>query len=151
VSDDRLHVTLRFFGDTAPDREQAIIRAMQKISFEPFALQLRGVGHFPPRREARILWVGIDDQPVLLRLQSNIERACVNAGFSPDRRKFSPHITVARLTGVSPDRVAQFIVTNSLFATEHFEIHEFHLYSSCLGKDGAKYTKEVTFLSSRRN
>ncbi|MCX7727637.1 MAG: RNA 2',3'-cyclic phosphodiesterase [Chitinispirillaceae bacterium] len=145
MSEEQLHITLKFLGELTASQEETLIKAMSTISFSPFSLRLKGVGYFPPRQEPKILWVGIEEEAALFKLYSLIETACVRAGFERDKRKFSPHITVARLNGSSPERVASYLVTNSLFSTESFEVTEFHLYSSHLSKDGAKYLKEVTF------
>ena len=146
MGEEQLHITLRFYGETPPDRVDALINALQSIAaVAPFTLRLKGAGQFPPRGAARILWVGIAVEEQLMRLAALAENASVKAGFEPERRKFSPHITVARLSAVSPDRVAEFIVENSLFATEPFEIRAFHLYASHLGKSGATHTREASF------
>ncbi|MBN1575258.1 MAG: RNA 2',3'-cyclic phosphodiesterase [Chitinispirillaceae bacterium] len=145
MREEQLHITLRFYGETSPDREESLVKALEGIASPPFPLRLKGVGHFPPRGEPRILWVGIAAQELLMRLASRVENVSVKAGFAHEKRSFSPHITVARLHGVSPDRVAQYLVGNSLFSTEPFEVRDFHLYASHPGKAGATYTREVSF------
>ncbi len=145
MGEQQLHITLRFYGDVPPDRENALVNALRAVTFPPFSLRLKGVGHFPPRREARLLWVGIAPEPLLLKLHSLVENASVKAGCEREGRRFSPHITVARLGSSAPDRVAQYLTVNNLFATEPFEVNGFHLYSSRLGKAGAHYTREASF------
>ena len=145
MREEQLHITLRFYGETPGDREDVLVKALGNIAEPPFSLRLKGVGHFPPRGEPRILWVGIAAQERLMRLASLIENVSVKTGFERERRNFSPHLTVARLHRVSPDRVAQYLVGNSLFSTEPFEVRDFHLYASHLGKAGATYTKEASF------
>lgn len=150
MAENELHCTLRFYGATAPDREQSLVSALRSINATPFLLRCKGVGYFPPRKDPTVLWIGLaDDNGMLARLQSSIERTSVAAGFSPEPRKFTPHITVARLNGVSPDRVAGYILANSLFTTAPFESTGFHLYASHLGKSGATYTREYTFSTVR--
>jgi 2'-5' RNA ligase len=145
MTDEQLHLTLRFYGETPPEREEALFRALSGIRSAPFSLRLKGAGQFPPRGEARILWVGVAPEERLMRLAAQVENASVAAGFERERRNFSPHITVARLNAASPERVAMFLVENSLFATEPFEVQSFHLYASHLNKSGAHYTREATF------
>lgn len=145
MTGEQLHITLRFFGETSAVQEEVLVKALGKISLPHFQLSLKGTGHFPPRKETRILWIGTAHQPLLLQLQTLIEKASVRCGFKHERRRFSPHLTVARLNGAHPDRIARYIVGNSLFMSEPFEIHAFHLYSSHLGKEGARYTREATF------
>ncbi|MBN1308503.1 MAG: RNA 2',3'-cyclic phosphodiesterase [Chitinispirillaceae bacterium] len=145
MSEKQLHITLRFYGATPPEREEDLIKALQEIAVPPFPLRLKGVGHFPPRGEPRILWAGIAPEKRLVWLASLVENVSVKAGFAREKRAYAPHITVARLHGVSHDRVAQYLVSNSLFLTEPFEVRDFHLYASHLGKAGATYDREVSF------
>lgn len=145
VDEENIHLTLRFCGESSPHREQALIGALGKIPFSPFSLSCHGAGQFPSGTQAKILWVGTNTNQALFSLQNKIEQACRNAGYMPEGRNFSPHVTVARCKSAPADRTARFIVANSLFSTEPFEIRSFHLYSSHLGKSGARYHKEASF------
>ena len=146
IDEARLHCTLRFIGNTPPHIEESLIFALRSIHINPFSVTLKATGFFPPRKEPRILWVGIDNAAALIHLQQKIEKACVSIGLPPETRNYHPHITVARLKRVPMEKVAHYIVTNSLFSTEPFEISQFHLYSSHLGKQKAQYEKIVSFL-----
>ena len=97
VSPAELHLTLRFIGEVDHERLSAIRSALSGISFAAFSLALRGVGHFPPGRRPRVLWVGMDPSQSLMLLQQELELALIEAGVTPDERRFSPHITLARL------------------------------------------------------
>jgi 2'-5' RNA ligase len=145
MREEQLHLTLRFYGETSTDQEESLMKALAKITLPPFFLSLKGTGFFPPRKEARILWIGTAQQPLLLRLQALVEKSSVACGFARDRRRFFPHISVARLKAAHPDRIARYLVENSLLKSELFEVRAFHLYSSHLGKEGAHYIREVTF------
>ena len=113
----------------------------------PFDFSIRGVGHFPPRKDPKILWVGIDKCDNLAQLNVKIGRALRLAGVTFDERKFHPHITVARLKERTPlADIAGFLVANTLFrAARPVPVNAFHLYSSMLSRDGAEHTKEETF------
>ncbi len=143
--ENQLHITLRFYGETSPEKEAVLINSLRSISQPPFSIRLKGVGYFPPRGEPRILWVGVTPHEQIMRLASQIENVSVKSGFEREKRNFSPHITVARLHSVSRERVAQYLISNSLLSSEIFEVRTFHLYSSHLGKAGATYTKEASF------
>lgn len=145
VDDAQLHLTLRFIGDVDPINSEKVIRALSSAVTASFNLILQGVGHFPPRREPKILWVGVSKCTELLRLQNKIERAIISTGIAPDTRKFHPHITVARLNGSPAEKVAQFLAGNSLFKTEQFEVSQFHLYNSHLRKEGAYHEKIASY------
>ncbi|MDR2728376.1 MAG: RNA 2',3'-cyclic phosphodiesterase [Chitinispirillales bacterium] len=143
--ENQLHLTLRFIGDVNEDTAQTIDNSLRTVKFAPFTMQLQSVGFFPPRKEPRILWCGIVKNENLIRLQKHVEHAVITAGLPHADRKFSPHITVARLCGSPPQKLAGFISANSLFKTEPFLVSEFCLYSSVLKREGAVHTKEAGY------
>ena len=145
MDEEHLHLTLRFIGDTQHDTADRIKNALRSISGPSFSLKIKNVGFFPPRRDPRILWVGLAESEDLIRLQSKIERKVVLLGLAPEGRKFHPHVTVARLNGTPAIKVAQYVTQNSLFVTEPFTVSAVHLYASTLHKDGSHYIKEETF------
>src|SRR5262245_27980541 len=94
-----LHLTLRFFGEVAPERAESLgAKLAEALAGLPaFELELRGGGVFPDRGRPRVLWVGVAHPPqALFDLVSRAE-ACARAlGFTQEDRPFSPHLTVAR-------------------------------------------------------
>lgn len=145
MTDEQIHLTLRFIGEVDSLVENKIIDALGKISVSPFTITLKGIGFFPPRKEPRVLWMGIQENELLLRIQKQIERAITSLGIKPDSRKFYPHITIARLSDPHREKIARFISENNLFATKPFEVSEFYLYRSYSGKEVSHYVKEATF------
>jgi 2'-5' RNA ligase len=135
----QLHITLRFIGEVDNIITEKIANSLKSALISPFNLTLKGVGHFPPRKIPRILWVGIADNLELIRLQNKIERSVTSTGIEADTRKFHPHITIARLNAAPPEKVALFLSANSLFTTEPFEVSQYHLYCSHLTKEGAHH------------
>ncbi|MCU0609372.1 MAG: RNA 2',3'-cyclic phosphodiesterase [Chitinispirillaceae bacterium] len=142
---EQLHLTLRFIGEVPGDTFTRVEHALRSVRGPSFSLAVKSVGFFPLRGIPEILWAGISENEELLRLQARIERAVIGAGIEPDRRKFHPHITLARLHETSPAKTAQFITAHSLFMTETFEVSGFQLYSSVLLKEGAHHTVEERF------
>jgi RNA 2',3'-cyclic 3'-phosphodiesterase len=145
IEEGQLHLTLRFIGDTDEPTKQRIVNALKSVSVQPFTISIKGVGFFPPRKEPRILWVGVSASEELLRLQGKIERTLVSIGISSEDRKFHPHITIARLSGSPHEKIAQFLTSNSLLSTENFSVTEYHLYESFLRKEGALHVREATY------
>jgi 2'-5' RNA ligase len=144
--ENQLHLTLRFIGDVDGKAAADIDSALRKIKFEPFNMRLKSTGFFPPRGEPRILWCGVEANDELMRLRKHIERALVTEAKLPsDPKKFHPHITIARLNGSPPQKLADFMTTNALFESEEFEVPEFCLYSSVLKRDGALHIKETQY------
>ncbi|MFP4014402.1 MAG: RNA 2',3'-cyclic phosphodiesterase [Chitinispirillaceae bacterium] len=145
TQDPQLHLTLRFIGEVSEDTAARVENALSTIELPSFPMELKGVGFFPPRKIPRVLWCGIAQNENLLRLQAKVERTLTGSGIEPQGRKYSPHITVAKLNRCPPDKLAQFMSTNALFHTEPFLVSEFHLYSSQLRREGALHTKEATY------
>ena len=145
IHEEQLHLTLRFFGELPGDRENLLVKTLTSVAMHPFFLRVKGAGHFPPRGEPRVLWLGIAPPDELSRLVSSVENKVTGAGFKREPRKFNGHITVARCRNASPERIARYLAANSLFTSEPFTVSAFHLYASHLGKDHATYIREVTF------
>lgn len=146
---DQLHLTLRFIGEVDGVVAQDIREALAGVEVQPFRLQLDGVGCFPPRGRPRIVWVGVAANPDLLHLQKKIESVLVReAGLRPEKRKYAPHITLARLRNTPAARVGRFLEEYGLFSCPSFLVDTFSLYSSFLGKKGAIHTLEESYLFS---
>jgi 2'-5' RNA ligase len=99
VRPEGLHLTLRFFGEVpVGDIERLAARLGEAFAGLPaFALEFRGCGVFPDRGNPRVLWVGISSPPpALFELQSRAEAVARALGFAPEKRRFEPHLTVAR-------------------------------------------------------
>ena len=99
VPAERMHVTLRFFGDVERDRVDAISAALTR---EPFAdgtaaAAFGFAGIFPPKGRARVLWLGFSDgQDVLRRLHASVQ-ARLGELAGADDELFIPHLTIARV------------------------------------------------------
>ncbi|MFP4415865.1 MAG: RNA 2',3'-cyclic phosphodiesterase [Chitinispirillaceae bacterium] len=143
---DQLHLTLRFIGDTDDRTYQDIVESLATVHLPSFSLDIAGAGYFPPRGRPRILWVGIRPNENLTELQRQVEDALIKTGVEPDRRKFHPHITIARLKERSRvDNIIPFLSCNNMFAYDGVLVDEFHLYSSILKPQGAIHRREATF------
>jgi 2'-5' RNA ligase len=145
VALDQLHLTVRFIGEVDGPLFLDIKNTLEEISISPFDIQLKGVGHFPPRGAPRVIWVGLKTGKPLQLLRKKIDGALLQIGLKPEGRKFSPHITLARLKNTPLQKVADFLSANGLFSQEHFQIDEFKLYSSTLTPKGAIHKVERVY------
>lgn len=143
VPENQLHLTLRFIGEVGPREFGAIKAALSKLTFPRFSLQLRGMGHFPPGRHPRVLWVGMEANEILNQLYGAVELSLTDAGIPPEDRPFSPHLTLARLKDTPPGRVLAFEEKYQSISYPPFEVCEAILFSSVLGKEGAVHTREL--------
>lgn len=146
VVPEQLHLTLRFIGEVDGGLFRDILELLAEVQAESFSLQLSGVGFFPPRGKPRVVWVGLQKNEPLRKLRSRIESRLVAFGLEPEGRKFSPHISLARLKNTSTVKVGRYLENHSLFSSVPFPVENFHLYSSVLGRRGAVHRIEATYL-----
>lgn len=139
---DKLHVTMRFVGEVDGGTKRRLEDALDSVRHPPFSLAVAGVGVFPPGGKPRILWAGLDDPAPVLELHGRIERAVQRVGLPPEGRKFTPHVTLARLHGSPRTKVIEFLQHHALLRTVSFEVRAFQLYSSVLSPRGSKYRVE---------
>ena len=94
-----LHITLWFLGEVGEDDAARVEAALQQPLRElSFPVLLRGVGAFPRSGPPRVLWIGVADGGVPLgRLYGELADRLVPLGFQPERRPYSPHLTIARV------------------------------------------------------
>ena len=141
----QLHLTLCFIGEVDGNRFLDIREALSDCTAAPFALHLTGVGFFPPRGLPRVVWAGVERCEPLQVLQRKIVTRLFQLGIEPDNRKFSPHLTLARLGDTPPAKVGRWLEGNGLFAAGPFTVDRFLLYSSVLGRKGASHTVEQEY------
>lgn len=111
----------------------------------PACLALSGVDCFASSGKVHTLWAGVAKEPLLVHLQGKIERALVRAGIEPERRKFKPHVTLARFRSGAPDRLGPYFQRHSRFSSEPFLVDRFVLFRSHLGSEGAHYEVLATY------
>ncbi len=146
VEPEQLHLTLRFIGEVDGALFRDIRADLAEAAIPPFAMGLKGLGCFPPRKAPRVLWVGVEPaQGELVRLRNRVENCLTRLGIEPEHRKFAPHITLARLRETPMGRLTNFLSGNGLFAVDPFPVTEFHLYSSVLNGHGAVHTVEASY------
>ncbi|MDD4238135.1 MAG: RNA 2',3'-cyclic phosphodiesterase [Desulfotomaculaceae bacterium] len=99
MGEENLHLTVQFLGNVSEERLPAVSAALQNAvdGIAPFELVLEGVGAFPSVVRPRVLWAGISGETApLLMLQRQVQKEMAVLGFEPEKRKFSPHLTLAR-------------------------------------------------------
>jgi RNA 2',3'-cyclic 3'-phosphodiesterase len=139
---EKLHVTLRFIGEVDGGTKRRIEDALEEVRHPPFSLAVAGVGFFPPGGKPRILWAGIDGAAPLHELHARIERALLAVGVPSEGRKYSPHVTLARLHDSPKPKVIEFLQHHALLRTSPWPVRAFQLYSSVLSPGGSKYRIE---------
>jgi RNA 2',3'-cyclic 3'-phosphodiesterase len=146
VSRENLHLTLRFIGEVPPWRAEEIDLALHSLRGRGFTLTLAGAGLFERSGRVTSLYAGIERSPPLELLQSKIETALQRAGLEPERRRFLPHVTLARMDQPPSEKITGFIQQNNLFRSEAFAVDRVTLFSSQLTSTSPIYTAETEYL-----
>jgi 2'-5' RNA ligase len=143
-----IHLTLKFLGNVASDRTGSITEAMKEASqgVSPFQLEVKDLGVFPNLRRVQVAWVGVSGEvDKLARLQQQIESALAGLGFAPENRRFTPHLTLARLRDrASPEerqRFGQLIADTRFEAAYSLPVEAINLIRSQLSREGAIYSR----------
>ncbi len=142
---DQMHITINFIGEVDNGSLPQIIEALSAVTFKPLELNINGVDFFGSSRQPRALYAKVTANPELLKLNKKLSNVLLEIDIKTDRKKFKPHITLARLKQASFQSVGQFIQAESLFKTEAFTLDKFHLLSSKLSSDGSQYVIEESF------
>ena len=140
-SREQLHLTLAFIGDVDGNIADDIDEALAGIAAPDFSLQLHGVGQFGDR-QPHSLWADVRPNPALDHLQRKVVSAIRRIGTPPDKHKFTPHVTVARLKHPEQGKVIEWLTHNALYTSPSFRVDGFQLYSSRLTSDGSVYAVE---------
>lgn len=146
VAPEGIHLTLKFLGnvdsDAVADLERAVAAAADGLAAP--RLGLGPLGAFPDPRQPRVLWVGLTgDLETVARLQQRLEGNLAQLGFAPERRRFSPHLTLARVREqIGPDErkaVADLVAGGTSVSAFAFRADQLSLMKSELRPTGARY------------
>jgi len=139
TSRENFHLTLTFLGEVDEATAEIADEALSAIRTEKFSLTLKGTGSFARGDDPKVLWMGVEHSEVLHRLKEKIDRALDVAKIPFERRKYVPHVSMARFRKADEAKVAEFMQANNLFSSDPFEVDEFILYRSHLTKNGSAY------------
>jgi 2'-5' RNA ligase len=143
VDPGNFHVTLRFIGEISEDLAADIDDALSRLRARRFTLQMAGTGVFGDK--PRSLWAGIERSPELVGLRDKIEQALIRVGLPPEPRKFSPHVTLARLRDPPLDKLRDFLTTHARFRADPLAVEAFSLIASFQTKAGSVYEDQADY------
>ena len=145
VDSGNFHLTLRFIGETGEAVAADIDDALARLRARRFTLQLAGTGVFGSGDKPRSLWVGVERSPDLVALRDKIEQALIRVGLAPEPRKFSPHVTLARLRKPAVDKLSGFLAAHAQFRAAPFPVERFSLIASFQTKAGSVYEDQADY------
>ncbi|HUC62838.1 MAG TPA: RNA 2',3'-cyclic phosphodiesterase [Alphaproteobacteria bacterium] len=145
ISPENFHLTVRFIGEVDGGRFEDIDAALARVKAPAFELTLEGVSTFEKASKPHTLWVGVKRNDHLNALHAKVDRALIAAGLEPEGRKYSPHVTLARLKETARARLGTFVAANALFRCGPEPIGAFVLFSSFLSRGGSIYQVEARY------
>jgi 2'-5' RNA ligase len=143
-SREQLHLTLRFIGEVDGRDARAVEDALAGIDAPAFDLQLHGVGQFG-NKQPHALWAAARKNELLEHLARKVDTAIRRVGQPQDAHKFTPHVTLARLSHPDLDKVREWLTAHALATSDEFSVNAFCLYSSKLTSDGSIYRIEQEY------
>lgn len=139
VAPEALHTTLCFLGSRSVDELEQIGAACEEAvrGCDPPSLSF-GEPVWLPRRRPRVLGVRLEDPSgSLARIQASLSRALAAGGwYTPEKRAFLAHVTVARAAGGARLRPVELPPVDAA----GFDGAAMTLYRSHLGRAGARYS-----------
>ena len=102
VSEDNLHVTLKFVGDLHRDDLAALTAAVEECvdGLPAGEVEIAGIGAFPDLARPRVVWAGVSDPSGILEpVHGRLNRALASLGVKRENKKFVPHVTLGRIRG----------------------------------------------------
>jgi 2'-5' RNA ligase len=141
---EQAHVTLKFLGDTDPDRldelADELAAAVDDAGVDPFDCEFGGLGVFPSLDYISVVWVGTrSGGGELTRLHEAVEERTTAMGFDAEDHEFTPHVTIARMEHAGGKERLQERVREDDPDVGTLAVEEIRLKESVLGSDGPTY------------
>ncbi len=146
----KIHLTIKFLGDVSLQNLNVLkeILSAEVVTQKPMEISVGRLDAFPKIRRPRGVWVGIEAPQELFSLQRGIESRTAKVGYPKDKREFSPHLTLGRVSrNATPDEVRKIgdvLSASTIGFLGVARVQAVHLYKSDLLPTGAVYTKMFT-------
>ena len=144
IDPENYHVTLRFIGDVDDDVAHEVASMLERVKRGAFELRLEGVTSFGGKKPRAVV-AAVSPTPNLMEAQAEQERMMQRIGLEPEVRKYTPHVTLARLRDSSSRDVADYLAARGLFRTSPFPVSRFVLFSSRPSTGGGPYVVEASY------
>jgi 2'-5' RNA ligase len=147
VDPNSIHLTLKFLGNIDINSTGQITKEMEGAArgISPFFLEVKDLGVFPNLRRVQVAWVKVSGEiDKVVQLQQNLESNLEYLGFVPEKRRFTPHLTLARLRDqAKPEERQKFgqLIASTGFKSDPFKVDTVSLMRSQLTNHGAVYSQ----------
>jgi 2'-5' RNA ligase len=144
IDRENYHLTLRFIGDVDMVAAEAVAEGLARVRRRSFPLRITGVGALGTRKPHTVA-ATVEPSSPLLELQAEHDRIVQRAGLPPEGRKYTPHVTLARLRHGSDRDIADYLSLRGGFLAGPFQIERFVLFSSRDSVGGGPYVVEEAY------
>jgi 2'-5' RNA ligase len=144
ISAENYHLTLRFIGDVDMVTAEAAAEALSRVHRSAFSLRLVGLSALGTRKPHTVA-AGLATSRPLMELQAEHERTLQRIGLPAEGRKYTPHVTLARLRGGNPRDIAEYLTLRGGFVADAFPVERFTLFSSRNSVGGGPYVVENAY------
>jgi len=144
IDPENYHLTLRFIGDVDDVVAREVMLVLGRVRRGGFELRLDGVSSFGGRKPRAVV-ATLASSPAVMELQAEHERLMQRIGIEPEGRKFTPHVTLARLRDSSSHDVAEYLSARGGFRSALFQVSNFVLFSSRASVGGGPYVVEAAY------
>ena len=144
IDPENYHLTLRFIGDVDDVVAREVMLVLGRVRRGGFELRLDGVSSFGGRKPRAVV-ATLASSPAGMELQAEHERLMQRIGIEPEGRKFTPHVTLARLRDSSSHDVAEYLSARGGFRSAPFQVSNFVLFSSRASVGGGPYVVEAAY------
>jgi RNA 2',3'-cyclic 3'-phosphodiesterase len=144
IDRENYHLTLRFIGDVDDEIAREVAWILGQVRRPGFELRFDGLISFGGRRPRAVV-ATLAPTPALIELQAEHERLLQRVGLEPEGRKYTPHVTLARLRDSSSRQVADYLATRALMPGLPFKVSRFVLFSSRASVGGGPYVVEASY------
>jgi len=141
VDPDKLHITLKFLGDTAISLNDDIISIMEDAlgDTEPFEIRIRDMGVFPSANYIKVVWLGVESGGILENISSRLNVALKSLGFKREKG-FKGHLTLARVRSArDKNKIIKMIKANRDVHVLNTPVNGINLMKSTLTPKGPIY------------
>jgi RNA 2',3'-cyclic 3'-phosphodiesterase len=144
IDPENYHVTLRFIGDVDDVVAHEIASMLGRVRREAFELRIEDLKSFGGRKPRQIV-ATLGPAQALMELQAEHERLMQRVGLEPEGRKYTPHVSLARLRESSSRQVADYLALRAPFRSPPFKVSRFVLFSSRAAVGGGPYVVEAAY------
>jgi 2'-5' RNA ligase len=144
IDSENYHLTLRFIGDVDDALASEIASLLGRVRRREFELRLDGLTSFGGRKPRAVV-ATVAPSTAVMELQAEHERLMQRVGLEPEGRKYTPHITLARLRDSTSRDVAEYLSARAPFHSAPFKVSRFVLFSARASVGGGPYVVEAAY------